>query len=193
VTRGRLPDSPLVVEAESMARAVMPAPLLWHSMRTYLLAEAYADIERIGFDREGLAVASLLHDIALFHPYCDPRRPFPFNSSRVMMGLLDRHQVAASRVAALVDAVDFHFQLWPHWQAGPEAGLLHVGAYMDVVGSRRRRFRALIAALDRTFPRAGLMRPFLGGVLGCLGRPVSLFGLFAPGLCDRPHRRAIAG
>ena len=174
-----------------MARAAMPAPLLSHSIRTYWLAEAYAGAERIAFDREGLAVASLLHDIALFPPYCNPRRPFPFNSSRVMIQLLERHHVAPPRTAALVDAIDFHFQLWPHWQAGPEAGLLHIGAYMDIVGSRRRRFRAVKAMLDHDYPRAGLMRHFLGSVFGCLGRPVSFFGLFAPGLCDRPHRRAI--
>lgn len=171
----------------------MSAPLLRHSIRTYLLAEAYAGAERITFDREGLAVASLLHDVALFPPYRDPRRPFPFNSSRVMIQLLDRHQVAAPRAAALVDAVDFHFQLWPRWQAGPEAGLLHVGAYMDIVGSRRRRFRAFAATLNHDYPRAGLMRSFARRVLGCVGRPASFVGLFAPGLCDRPHRRAITG
>jgi hypothetical protein len=190
VTRGRLPDSRLVVEAEAIAHAAMPAPVLRHSIRAYLLAEAYAEAERIVFDHEGLAVASLLHDIALFPPYCNPTRPFPFNSSRVMIALLDQHQVSASRTSALVDAVDFHFQLWPHWQAGPEAGLLHVGAYMDVLGFRRRRFRAFAASIDQQYPRAGLMGPFIGGVLGCVSRPVSLFGLFAPGLCRRPHRPA---
>ena len=190
MTRGRLPDSRLVVEAEGIAQAAMPAPVLRHSIRAYLLAEAYADAERIAFDREGLAIASLLHDIALFPPYRDPTRPFPFNSSKVMLGLLNQHQVSASRASALVDAVDFHFQLWPHWTAGPEAGLMHIGAYMDVMGFRRWRFREFAASLDQQYPRAGLMRPFMSGVLGCIRRPVSLFGLFAPGLCRRPHRPA---
>ena len=188
MTRGRLPDSRLVVEAEGIAQAAMPAPILRHSIRSYLLAEAYAEAERIAFDREGLAVASLFHDIALFPPYCDPRRPFTFNSSRAMLTLLDEHAVAATRAVALVDAIDFHFQLYPHWKAGPEAGLLHIGAYMDVVGVRRRRFHSVVAANEQAYPRDGLMRPFLGGVFGCMSRPVSLLGLFAPGWCRRPHR-----
>ena len=171
-----------------MALAAMPAPMLRHSIRTYLLAEAYADAERIDFDREGLAVASLLHDIALFPPYCNPRQPFPFNSSRVMLTLLDQHDVPVSRAAALVDAIDFHFQLWPHWQAGPEAGLLHVGAYMDVFRFRRRRIRNIAAAIEQSYPREGMTKPFIGGVFGCMGRPVAFFGLFAPGFCQRPHR-----
>jgi hypothetical protein len=166
--------------------------MLRHSIRTYLLAEAYANAERIAFDREGLAVVSLLHDIALFPPYCNSHRPFPFNSSRVLLTLLDRHHVPASRSGALVDAIDFHFQLWPHWQAGPEAGLLHVGAYMDVVGFRRRRVRKLAAAIEQTYPREGMTWPVIASVLGCLGRPVAFFGLFAPGLCRRPHRPAAA-
>lgn len=191
MTRGRLPDSRLVVAAETMARAVMPAPIFRHSIRTFLLADAYAAAERIAFDREGLAVASLLHDIALFPPYCNPDRPFPFNSSAAMLALLDEHQVPAARAAALVDAIDFHFQLWPQWQAGPEAGLLHIGAYMDMIGFRRRRFRRFAASLDQAYPRDGLLGPFLGGVFGCMRRPVSLFGLFAPALCSRPHRRRL--
>lgn len=166
----------------------MPAPLLRHSIRTYLLAEAYADAEQIAFDREGLAVASLLHDIALYPPYCNPRRPFPFNSSRAMIPLLDQHQVGEARARALVDAIDFHFQLWPQWQAGPEAGLLHIGAYMDVLGLRRRRFRTFAAEIEKPYPRAGLMGLFAGGVFGCMSRPVSLIGLFAPRLCRRLHR-----
>ena len=166
----------------------MPAPVLRHSIRAYLLAEAYAEAEKLAFDREGLAVASLFHDIALFPPYREPRRPFPFNSSQVMLALLNQHQVPASRAAALVDAVDFHFQLWPHWSAGPEAGLLHVGAYMDVLGFRRWRFRAFAASIEQLHPREGLIGPFISGVVSCIGRPVSLFGLFGPGLCRRPHR-----
>lgn len=184
----RLPDTRLVGEAEAIARAAMPQPILLHSIRTFLLAEAYASAARVAFDAEGLAVASMFHDLGLFPPYRDRRRPFPFNSSRAMLAFLDERGVAAGRAAALVDAVDFHFQFWPPWKAGPEAGLLHVGAYMDVVGLRRRRLRDAADAIDRDYPRAGLLRSFTGGVLRCLGTPVSVAGLFAPGLCRRPHR-----
>lgn len=184
----RLPDTRLVVEAEAVARAALPRALLNHSVRTFLLAQAYAKVARIDCDIEGLAVASLFHDLGLCEPYRDRRRPFTFNSSRAMVAFLDQHHVPAPRVAALVDAVDFHFELWPRWQAGPEAGLLHVGAYMDVLGARRGRIRADATRIDQHYSRQGLVTTFVSRALRSIGSPLSVVGLMLPTRCRRPHR-----
>lgn len=184
----RLPDTRLVVEAEAVVRAALPQALLHHSVRTFLLAHAYARMTRVACDVEGLAVVSLFHDLGLCEPYRDRRKPFTFNSSRAMVAFLDHHDIPSRRTAALVDAVDFHFELWPRWQAGPEAGLLHVGAYMDVLGIRRGRIREDAARIDQHYSRQGLTSTFVSRVLRSIGSPLSIVGLMLPTRCRRPHR-----
>ena len=38
------------------------------------------------------------------------------------------------RINAMMEAIDFHFQFLPRWDKGEVAGLLQIGAHMDVIG-----------------------------------------------------------
>jgi hypothetical protein len=61
----RVPDSPLIVEALEYAQRVYEPYLFNHAVRSWLFAETIARIRGIDYDREVVAVGTLLHDIGL--------------------------------------------------------------------------------------------------------------------------------
>lgn len=60
-----VPDSPAISRAIEYARANSEAYLFNHVMRSWLFAEALAQQNHLAYDREVLAVATLLHDLGL--------------------------------------------------------------------------------------------------------------------------------
>src|SRR5262245_50372354 len=109
-----LPDTALVLEAEAAVAAILETAVLQHSRRAFLLGRAYAQAKAIDFDEEDLCLAALFHDVGLF---VRPRgMPFPLASSRSLKEFLDARGLDRARVAAMVDAIDFHMQLRPRWK-----------------------------------------------------------------------------
>jgi hypothetical protein len=153
-----LPDTTLVREAQAAVSAILAPEVLRHSLRTFLLGQAYAETKHIAFDEEDLCVAALFHDVGLF---VRPRGlAFPLASSRSLEKFLSARGVARGRVAAMVDAIDFHMQLRPRWKDGPVVGLLHIGAWMDATGRGRRAIDAAARTIYEALP-AGDFAPLL--------------------------------
>jgi hypothetical protein len=184
------PDSALCKEALRMAGAVLSEDILYHSLRTYHLASAYGDFLNHTHSKEELFLASVFHDFGFFSPYNIRGKPFQIGSSQALKRYLkDEGSVPPDRINAMMEAVDFHFQLSPRWDKGPIAGLLQVGAYMDAVGLKShsigKDFRKKII---QAYPKEGfflsinlcLMRSFTG-----MG---SVIGLFRPApYCGHDH------
>lgn len=59
------PDTRLARATEELARSALPAPLLGHSLRTWIWGGMLAEIDRIAYDEELLYLAALLHDLGL--------------------------------------------------------------------------------------------------------------------------------
>jgi len=70
----RVPDSPLITEALEYAQKVYEPYLFNHAVRSWLFAEAIARIRGIDYDREVVAVGTLLHDIGLTASVSGPNR-----------------------------------------------------------------------------------------------------------------------
>jgi hypothetical protein len=60
-----VPDSPLITEALEYAQQVCEPYLFNHSMRSWLFAETIGRVRGIDYDREVVAIGTLLHDIGL--------------------------------------------------------------------------------------------------------------------------------
>ena len=88
--------------------------------------------------------------------------------------------VPAARIGPLVDAIDLHMQLLPRWSRGNVAGLLQVGAWMDVTMLRRWSIREEARAIARVHPRAGLDLEFPRRLLGTLTSFGACAGLLLP-------------
>jgi hypothetical protein len=61
----RVPDSPLIAEALEYAQRLYEPYLFNHAVRSWLFAEAIGRAKGIDYDREIVAIGTLLHDIGL--------------------------------------------------------------------------------------------------------------------------------
>jgi HD domain len=175
-----LPDTKLVREALGIATRALPLPLLRHSLRAYLLGEAYATATGRAHDQEDLCLAALFHDVGLTPEHRRAGLPFTFGGSNALARFLEERDVAAERVAPLVDAIDFHLQLLPRWSKGNVAGLLQVGAWMDVYGLRRRTVAREAARVAALLPREGFTGLFHRNLVSTLRSPSACLGLLFP-------------
>lgn len=183
-----VPRTPLSDAARALLSPVLPPALLGHSLRTFLYGRAWALVHGVRFDEEGLLLASLFHDAGLCPPYKDARRAFQLNSGRALAEWLRSHGVDGARIGRLTDAVRYHFQPVPRWSRGPEAGLLHVGAYMDAIGLRAWSVREARRAIRRCHPPRGSSTTLFGLIGRSIHGPASCLGIVLPDLVDpRPR------
>jgi hypothetical protein len=175
-----LPDTPLVSEAMGLALRAMTPALVHHSQRTFLLGAAWATKRKLAFDAEGLALAALFHDLGLCREYANPANAFTFASGRALRIFLEERGVPQVRIEPLVDAITFHMQVFPAWSRGPEAGLLQVGAWMDLTGLRRWSVWSDAREIARRHPRQGIDLSFPLALVRHSWRPRSCLGLLLP-------------
>ena len=76
-----LPDSPLITAAIEYAHRLSEPYLFNHAMRSWLFAEAIGRTKGIDYDREVVAIGTILHDIGLTAGVSGPNR-FEVNGSR---------------------------------------------------------------------------------------------------------------
>jgi hypothetical protein len=175
-----LPDTKLVGEALSLARHALPEPLLDHSLRAFMLAGAYAKATNRDHDEEDLCLAAIFHDVGLAKDRRRRGQAFTQVGSRALAEFLDKREVAQERITPLVDAIDFHMQLFPRWSKGNVVGLLQVGAWMDVMGLRRGTVRAEAKRIDALLPKSGFTSLFHRRLLSSLVSPTACLRLLFP-------------
>lgn len=176
----KLPDTLLSKEAYAIINVVAVPEIVNHSIRIYLLSKAYAQKKNINFEDEGLYLASLFHDLGLCPTYKDSSQPFQLNSSRALQAFLNERQVSPERISPLVEAVDFHMQLFPKWSKGNIAGLLQIGAWMDIAKLRSWTIKDQVHAIETEYPRFQIERKFPKLLLNSIGSAHSCLGLLFP-------------
>lgn len=175
-----LPDTRLVAEAEQLVSAALEETVLRHSRRAFHLGAAYAEKNAIAFDEEDLALAALFHDVGLAAGHRPANVAFTIAGSRALARFLEEHDVPHARIAPLVDAIDFHMQLLPRWSKGPVAGLLQIGAWMDVTGLRRGAIKERADAIEAAIPAGDFREGFNRRLLRTIDGPSACLGLLLP-------------
>ncbi len=178
-----IPDTRLVTEAKAIAKAALTSTLYHHSVRSFLLAQAYADTRELSFDEEGLYVVALFHDLGLADRYRNRAQPFQLVSSALLAQFLSDHQLSTQRSRVLTEAIDFHMQVMPRWSKGVEVGLMQIGAWMDITGLRRWSIRDAARQIDARYPRGPLIVEFSKQLVRSLGSCRSCIGLLHPSGC----------
>ena len=162
------PDSALVREVDAFAMTVLPAPLLEHSRRTYLLASLLAQDESLAVDAELLLVASLLHDIGLSPQYLPQARDGDFTciGGREAERFLTSVGWEPGRAAAVFDAVALHLNPFVDARThGPEGHVLAAATALETVGSHHRRIpEATLREVLARHPRTGFTQAFLAAL-----------------------------
>ncbi|MCL4234805.1 MAG: HD domain-containing protein [Deltaproteobacteria bacterium] len=175
-----LPNTSLAREALIELRSGAPESLVNHSVRCYLLGREFAARRRLAFDEEGLFLAAAFHDLGLADGHRDRRGPFTAVGARTVREFLERHGEDPERADRLARAIAWHFQPLPTWKHGPEAGLLQVGAWMDVTGWRRRQIGTAAREVEQAYPRGDFFWKFPACLVRSFGSIASVWGLTVP-------------
>ncbi|MES2172007.1 MAG: HD domain-containing protein [Actinomycetota bacterium] len=158
------PDSPAARAAVTVAREYLTPALLNHSIRSWLWALGFAEVDGVtGVDEELLYVAAVLHDIGMIEPFDSHRTDFEFAGGHVASVLAAGAEWDDQRRAHLAAAIVAHMASGPVSEGGVEGRLLDVATGLDISGAR---FDALprdyvVAVLDR-YPRLDLASDFAG-------------------------------
>ncbi|QOV41164.1 hypothetical protein IM697_16650 [Streptomyces ferrugineus] len=161
-----LGDRLVAAALRELPRLVPPRTAV-HSLRTFLLADAFARGHGIDYDRPGLFVAAAFHDTGLASGGARVRGGFPGRSAASLDRFLAGHGVAEARCAPLTRAVREHMRPWPTRHAGPEARLLHFGAWLDVTGRGGSRLPGERRRLATLAPTPWFALSFSARVAAC--------------------------
>ena len=157
--RIELPATPTVDRTLELVQHSAPNWLYRHSLRTWAWAALLAQRDALKPDTEALAVACLLHDIALLpcgRPPALRCACFAIDGGLRARLFLEEQGWAESRALAVEDAICLHMNPDVPLSVGMEAHLLQQAAAMDVVGARMTAIDASTrqAVLAR-YPRTG--------------------------------------
>lgn len=97
-------DSPLIDQALEYARRLYEPYLFNHAMRSWLFAETLGRLRRVEYDREVVAVGTLLHDIGLTATVQGPHR-FEVNSADAARSFVKGKGLSDHRAQLLWDLV----------------------------------------------------------------------------------------
>ncbi|WP_405698466.1 HD domain-containing protein [Streptomyces coelicoflavus] len=158
---------PLAGAALSEMRRLLPPHVALHSLRTFLLADALARTNGTAYDRVGLLAAAAFHDAGLVGRSRLGRGGFPCRSAQLLDAFLAGHEVGMGRRTALTRAVRDHMRPFPARDAGPEARLLHFGAWLDVTGRGERHVPGDRARLTAVAPTPWFAVSFSARVVAC--------------------------
>ncbi len=186
----KIPDTPLIVEALSLARASLSDNLFNHSMRTFHYGNEYARKYKINHSEEELMLVSLFHDVGFYSPFSLEGKPFQIASSKALKNyLLKNHNIETERVNAMMEAIDYHFQFMPRWDKGEIAGILQVGTHMDVIGKRIGSIeKSKKELIQNGYPKKGFFKEFNTCLLKSFTGIGSVLGLFFPkAYCGSNH------
>lgn len=156
-----IPDSALCVEALDHGREVLSPAVLNHSLRCWVWADIFAQIDGVGYDAEELFAVCVLHDVGLGAPATDEYGCFTHISAAHADDLVARVGTPDTSSQTISEAIRLHMDLTVDREAGAEAYLLHAAAHCDVAGRRAHELsRADVDATVARYPRIGFIEEF---------------------------------
>src|SRR5215475_2883062 len=96
-----VPDNPLIGAVIEYAQRLCEPYLFNHAMRSWLFAELMGRVKRIEFDREVVAIGTILHDIGLTSGVSGPHR-FEINGADAALAFIRSGHAVADRRAQLI-------------------------------------------------------------------------------------------
>ena len=129
----RVPDSPLITEALEYAQKVYEPYLFNHAVRSWLFAETIARIRAIDYDREVVAVGTLLHDIGLTASVSGPNR-FEVNGADAARSFIKGEGLSDRRAQLIWDLVALNSTPSLALHKEPEVAVGTMGIGLDYGG-----------------------------------------------------------
>jgi len=155
-----LPDSPLIAATIEYAQRLSEPYLFNHAMRSWLFAEAIGRIKRIDYDRDVVAIGTILHDIGLTASVSGPNR-FEVNGANAVLSFIKGKGLSDRQAQLIWDLVALNSTPSLALHKEPEVALGTMGIGLDYGGFG---VEALAAAdVDRVlsaFPRLKMKQQF---------------------------------
>ena len=156
----RVPDSPLIAEALEYAQKVYEPYLFNHAVRSWLFAETIGRARGIDYDREVVAIGTLLHDIGLTASVSGPNR-FEVNGADAARSFIKGEGLSDRRAQLIWDLVALNSTPSLALHKEPEVAVGTMGIGLDYGGFGIE----LIPSTDMTnilnaFPRLQMKNKF---------------------------------
>jgi hypothetical protein len=128
-----VPDSPLITEALEYAQQLYEPYLFHHAVRSWLFAETIGRIRGIDYDREVVAIGTLLHDIGLTASVSGPNR-FEVNGADAARSFIKGEGLSDRRAQLIWDLVALNSTPSLALHKEPEVAVGTMGIGLDYGG-----------------------------------------------------------
>ena len=128
-----VPDGPLIAAVIEYAQRLSEPYLFNHAMRSWLFAEAFGHIKGIDYDREVVAIGTILHDIGLTDSVSGPNR-FEVNGADAALSFLKGKGLSDRRAQLIWDLVALNSTPSLALHKEPEVALGTMGIGLDYGG-----------------------------------------------------------
>jgi len=128
-----VPDGPLITAVIEHAQRLSEPYLFNHAMRSWLFAEAIGRIKKIDYDREVVAIGTILHDIGLTASVSGPNR-FEVNGAEAALSFIKGKGVSDRRAQLIWDTVALNSTPSLALHKEPEVAVATMGIGLDYGG-----------------------------------------------------------
>ena len=135
-----VPDGPLITAVIEYAERLSEPYLFNHAMRSWLFAEAIGRIKRIDYDREVVAIGTILHDIGLTASVSGPNR-FEVNGADAALSFIKGKGLSDRRAQLIWDTVALNSTPSLALHKEPEVAVATMGIGSTTVVSALKHFR----------------------------------------------------
>src|ERR1700720_5008823 len=125
-----VPDGPLITAVIEHAQRLSEPYLFNHAIRSWLFAEAIGRIKKIDYDREVVAIGTILHDIGLTASVSGPNR-FEVNGADAALSFIKGKGVSDRRAQLIWDTVPLNSTPSLALHKEPEVAVATMGIGLD--------------------------------------------------------------
>ena len=155
-----VPDGPLVTAVIEYAQRLSEPYLFNHAMRSWLFAEAIGRIKGIEYDREIVAIGTILHDIGLTASVSGPNR-FEVNGADAALSFIKGKGVSDRRAQLIWDLVALNSTPSLALHKEPEVAVGTMGIGLDYGGFAIEALpKADVECILGAYPRLGMKQQF---------------------------------
>ena len=126
-------DNPLITAAIEHARRLSEPYLFNHAMRSWLFAESIGRIKGIDYDREVVAIGTILHDIGLTASVAGPNR-FEVNGADAALSFIEGKGLSNRRAQLIWDLIALNSTPSLALHKEPEVAVGTMGIGLDYGG-----------------------------------------------------------
>jgi hypothetical protein len=155
-----VPDGALITAVIEHAQRLSEPYLFNHAMRSWLFAEAIGRIKGIEYDREVVAIGTILHDIGLTSSVSGPNR-FEVNGAHAALSFIKGNGISDRRAQLIWDTVALNSTPSLALHKEPEVAVATMGIGLDYGGFGIEALpEADVERILSAFPRLKMKQQF---------------------------------